>query len=76
VETALFAGDLLHHPLQVCHPDWNSVFDAFPEQACMSWQAALEFAVEHEALVFTTHFPATSAGMVRRTGEDFEWHFC
>jgi hypothetical protein len=26
-ETALFAGDVLHHPVQVFHPEWLSILD-------------------------------------------------
>ena len=75
-QTALFVGDLLHHPLQVSDPDLNSMFDAFFDQARVSRRDALEFAVKHEALVFSTHFPPTSAGRVLRTSEGFEWRFC
>jgi glyoxylase-like metal-dependent hydrolase (beta-lactamase superfamily II) len=69
-------GDLLHHPLQVSNPDLNSVFDAFAEQARASRRKVLELAAAHDALVFTTHFPPSSAGKVWRTPEGFEWRFC
>ena len=74
-EEAWFVGDLLHHPIQVRHPDLNSVFDAFPEQARASRRWALEQAADREALVFTTHFPESSVGRVARDGSGFAWTF-
>ncbi|MEQ8344377.1 MAG: MBL fold metallo-hydrolase [Sneathiellaceae bacterium] len=74
-EEAWFVGDLLHHPIQVRHPDLNSVFDAFPEQARASRRWALEQAADGDAIVFTTHFPESSAGRVRRHGDGFRWTF-
>src|SRR4029077_12471226 len=51
-EQALFAGDVLHCPLEVYKPDWNTVFDAFPEEARESRMWALKFAADHEAMIF------------------------
>lgn len=65
-ETAFFCGDVMHHPLQVALPQWNSVFCEFPEQALHARQAALEFALTSNATVFTTHFPGSSAGSIAR----------
>ncbi len=75
-DTALFPGDVLHHPLQVRRPDLNSVFDAFEDRARQSRRRALEIAADRDALVFTTHFPPGSAGKVLRTDGQFEWRFC
>lgn len=72
-DTALFVGDLLHHPMQVRYPDVNSTFDAFADQARASRRRALEYAATRGALVFTTHFPPGSAGKVRQAGDHFVW---
>lgn len=74
-ERALFAGDVLHCPLKVYEPDWNTVFDAFPEEARASRMWALKFAADHEAMLFSSHFPASSAGKVLRVGSGFRWRF-
>lgn len=74
-ETALFTGDVMHHPVQVFRPEWNSVFDAFPEAAQRSRAWALAFAVAHQATVFSSHFPASSAGSVERDESGFSWTF-
>lgn len=68
-ETAFFWGDVMHHPLQIEIPQWNSVFCEFPEQSLLSRRKALEFAVETQASVFTTHFPGTSAGKIKANAE-------
>ena len=74
-EVALFAGDVLHHPLQVYRPDWNSLYDLSKEGAIKSRKWALQFAVDNKATLFSSHFPATSAGRVDWDGTRFQWRF-
>ncbi|WP_029010066.1 MBL fold metallo-hydrolase [Azospirillum halopraeferens] len=74
-EHALFWGDVLHHPLQVARPDLNSVYCEFPDAARASRRRAMVHAAETGALVFTTHFPESSAGRIRFDGSRFTWHF-
>lgn len=72
---ALFSGDVLHHPLQVFHPDLISIFDADRDRTLESRNWALSFAADREALFFSSHFPSTSAGRVRRVARGFTWVF-
>lgn len=58
-ESALFGGDVMHHPLQLHHPHWNSVFCADGEQARQSRAWALD-AIRDGSLYFSSHFPHTS----------------
>jgi glyoxylase-like metal-dependent hydrolase (beta-lactamase superfamily II) len=74
-EEALFAGDLLHHPIQVRYPELNSVFDAFPEQAHRSRLWALEYAIKKHATLFCSHFPGSSAGLVTHNDQKFNWQY-
>lgn len=74
-QEALFAGDVMHHPLQVHEPGLTSCFCEFPEASLASRLWALEQAAERGATVFTTHFAETSAGRVTRTGGRFDWQF-
>lgn len=74
-ERALFWGDVMHHPLQVARPDWNSVYCEFPEAARASRRWAMDYAAETGAVVFTTHFAESSAGRLSRTGDRFAWNF-
>jgi glyoxylase-like metal-dependent hydrolase (beta-lactamase superfamily II) len=72
---ALFSGDIMHQPLQVFRPEWNSRFCENPAQAIASRRWLLENAAETEATVFTAHFADSSAGRVTRRGEQFDWRF-
>jgi glyoxylase-like metal-dependent hydrolase (beta-lactamase superfamily II) len=74
-EMAFFAGDVFHHPLQIYETGWRSVYDAFPEAAEKSRLWALNFAADHEAPLFSTHFAGTSVGTVQRRGAGFRWQF-
>lgn len=72
-EKAFFWGDVLHHPVQLANLDWNSIFCEFPEAARAARRKALNIAAETGALVFTTHFPASSAGRIRHEGNSYRW---
>jgi glyoxylase-like metal-dependent hydrolase (beta-lactamase superfamily II) len=74
-EEALFAGDVMHHPLQVYEPALNSCFCEFPEPSRSSRLWALEHAAEYKSVFFSTHFAESSAGRVTRKGDRFEWQF-
>ncbi|MDA9406165.1 MBL fold metallo-hydrolase [Bradyrhizobium sp. CCBAU 45384] len=71
----LFAGDIMHHPVQVQHPHLNSVFCADAEAAYASRMKILAFAADHRALYFSSHFPGSSVGKVTRSNCGFAWNF-
>ena len=72
---ALFAGDVLHHPLQVLKPELMSVFDPEREQSLQSRRWALDYASDQDAIWFSSHFPASSAGYVTREAGGYNWRF-
>jgi glyoxylase-like metal-dependent hydrolase (beta-lactamase superfamily II) len=74
-QPALFWGDVMHHPLQLVRPDWNSLFCEFPDAATKSRRWAMNHAAETNALVFTTHFGESSVGRVSHEGGRLTWHF-
>lgn len=74
-ETALFWGDVMHHPLQFRHPEINSAYCEFPEAAQQSRHKAMQLAAELDALVFTTHFGDSSVGKVSQQTHGFGWQF-
>lgn len=74
-ETALFWGDVMHHPLQFRRPEINSVYCEFPQAAQRSRYKAMHLASELDALVFTTHFGDSSVGRVSRHSRGFDWQF-
>jgi len=74
-ETALFWGDIMHHPLQFRRPGTNSVYCEFPKAARQSRYKAMRLAAELDALVFTTHFADSSVGKVSQRTHGFDWQF-
>ncbi|WP_439359135.1 MBL fold metallo-hydrolase [Bradyrhizobium sp. DASA03007] len=74
-QKALFSGDIMHQPLQIFRPDWNSAFCEHEEHARASRRWLLEQAAEDRSTVFTAHFANTSAGLVTRSGDRFDWRF-
>jgi len=74
-EEALFAGDIMHSPLQVHAPELGSVFCADPDEAMRSRKRVLELCAEREALYFSSHFAETSAGRILRANDGYRWNF-
>ena len=74
-ETAIFTGDIMHSPMQVYRPHWNSVFCRDQELARESRRWLLDYASERSATLFTAHFGDSSAGVVSRQNGAYEWWF-
>lgn len=70
-EHALFVGDVLHHPVQVYHPEWNSIFCEDPAQARATRRAVLERAAALDALLVPAHFGGQHMCRVRATHDSF-----
>ncbi|NUH39850.1 MBL fold metallo-hydrolase [Streptomyces samsunensis] len=75
-DRAIFAGDVLHSPLQIVEPDDCPCFDEDEPRARISRRRVLAQAADQGALLFPAHFPGPGAAEVRRDGERFavkEW---
>ncbi|MFF3431844.1 MBL fold metallo-hydrolase [Streptomyces sp. NPDC002602] len=70
-DRALFAGDLMHTPLQVTHPDHNSCFCQDPAQSRSTRRRLLGWAADTGALVLPAHFSGHSALEVEHQGSGF-----
>ncbi|WP_369252747.1 MBL fold metallo-hydrolase [Streptomyces sp. R41] len=70
-DRALFAGDLMHTPLQVMQPDHNSCFCQDPDQARTTRRRLLGWAADANALVLPAHFSGHSALEVEDKGSGF-----
>jgi glyoxylase-like metal-dependent hydrolase (beta-lactamase superfamily II) len=68
-EEAVITGDLMHHPVQMAHPEWGSNFDSDFEQAIATRRAFLERYGDQPILVLGTHFATPSAGRIVRDGK-------
>jgi glyoxylase-like metal-dependent hydrolase (beta-lactamase superfamily II) len=70
---AVITGDLMHHPVQCAHPEWNCGFDSIPDQARATRRAFIERYGDRPVLVFGTHFATPSAGHIVKDGAG--WRF-
>ena len=66
-EGVVFAGDILHHPLQVLHPTWNTRGSWDPEEARRSRETVLGRCADHAYLLAAAHFRAPYALPIERT---------
>ncbi len=74
-QRALFCGDIVHHPLQVYAPHWNSKFCELPEQARTTRRRVLEHCAELQALLFPVHFGVPHVAAIARAGNAFSPRF-
>jgi glyoxylase-like metal-dependent hydrolase (beta-lactamase superfamily II) len=70
-DDAVFAGDLIHTPLQLRYPELSPKFDVDPAQAATTRRQFLERYCDTETLCCPAHFPSPSIGKIRRKGTAF-----
>ena len=70
-DDAVFAGDLMHSPLQTRYPDLSPKFDVDQAQAAVTRRNFLERYCDTDTLCCTAHFPSPSTGKIRRSGSGF-----
>jgi glyoxylase-like metal-dependent hydrolase (beta-lactamase superfamily II) len=70
-DRALFAGDILHTPLQVLYPDYSSCFCQDPAEARTTRRRLLGWAAGVHALVLPAHVSGHSAFEVADRGDGF-----
>jgi len=71
----VFCGDVLHHPLQIAAPHWNSQFCADPPQARATRRRVLEYCAGEGALLLPTHFGAPHVAAIDDAGGRFDVRF-
>lgn len=74
-DEGIFTGDVMHHPIQIYRPEWNSRFCMDPQQAVATRKQLLEHCAEHKSLIFPGHFGAPHAGRIRHNGQGFLFDF-
>jgi glyoxylase-like metal-dependent hydrolase (beta-lactamase superfamily II) len=67
-ELAIYVGDLVHHPLQIDHPEWCPTFDALPPLSRETRRALVDRARTEHALVLSYHLPWPSIGRITAQG--------
>lgn len=66
---AVFAGDLLHHPVQCAHPEWNSRFCWDADMSAATRKRFVERHAERDVLVLPAHFAAPTWGRIEDGGK-------
>lgn len=61
---ALISGDVLHHPCQIAHLDWNTDADTFPEKAMETRKKVLQKIGDTDTLLIGSHFANPVAGKI------------
>jgi len=74
-ESAIIAGDMMHHQLQCLDPTMSTIFCWDPHQAATSRLRVFEEVAETNTLLLPIHFPAPTAGRLKRAGQGFDWVF-
>ena len=74
-EKALFCGDILHHAVQVYHPQWNSFACGEAVGARKSRRTALEHCAGSGALLMPCHFGAPFTCHIEHKGDGFAPRF-
>jgi glyoxylase-like metal-dependent hydrolase (beta-lactamase superfamily II) len=72
---AAFAGDVVHHPVQLVRPDTPFFADEDPALACVTRQRLFNQWADSGAVVYPAHFPDEPAGRVRRVRGHFRYEF-
>jgi glyoxylase-like metal-dependent hydrolase (beta-lactamase superfamily II) len=71
-EEAVAIGDMMHHPIQATHPEWNSMACDDAEQARRTRIAFLERTAGSDVAVLAAHF---DPALVERAGDRFRFVF-
>ena len=70
-ESALFSGDVFHHPCQIAHPEWMS-FDTEPASALTSRKQVLEQYADTKTVIFGAHFSEPAGSRIITDGTSYK----
>jgi glyoxylase-like metal-dependent hydrolase (beta-lactamase superfamily II) len=72
-QDAVITGDLMHHPIQCCYPEWDDNFDIDGPLATKTRREFCERYSDSKTLVLGTHFASPSAGKIVKKGDSFRF---
>jgi calcineurin-like phosphoesterase len=70
---AVITGDLMHHPVQIAEPTWQTSFDTDPATASETRRAFCARYGDRPVTVLGTHFHHPTAGRIVTQGD--AWRF-
>ena len=65
-QSAVITGDMMHHPCQIPHPEWQDRYDADHADAVATRERMLAEWSQSGTLVIGTHFTTPTAGRITR----------
>ncbi|EDX77348.1 metallo-beta-lactamase superfamily, putative [Coleofasciculus chthonoplastes PCC 7420] len=65
-QNVMITGDIMHHPCQCMHPEWECVADTFPQQAETTRREFLNHVSDTDILVIGTHWSAAKPVRIRQ----------
>lgn len=66
---AVLAGDVVHHPIQIAYPEWNSRFCIDPEQSRATRQRFVDRHTDTGSVILPAHFAHPTAGRIVGNGD-------
>jgi glyoxylase-like metal-dependent hydrolase (beta-lactamase superfamily II) len=74
-DTAVFTGDVIHHPLQLLKPEWSTLACTDRELSRKTRTRLIEEHAEHGTRLLPAHFPSPTAGKIVRHGRAYSYAF-
>jgi glyoxylase-like metal-dependent hydrolase (beta-lactamase superfamily II) len=68
---ALFIGDVMHQPIQIAYPDWNTKYCEDPPLARETRARVLAYCADERCLMLPWHFNAPYCGYVERRDDRY-----
>lgn len=72
-DTAVLSGDVMHHPLQLCRPEWSSRACEDHAQSASTRRALIERYADTSTLICPAHFASPSMGHIVSHGDAFKY---
>ena len=73
---AIVSGDVLHHPIQVARPEWNSRFCVDAERSRATRRRFVERHAETGDVILAAHFATPTAGRIVANGPRCKFEVC
>jgi glyoxylase-like metal-dependent hydrolase (beta-lactamase superfamily II) len=67
-QRAVLAGDILHNPIEVLHPEWSPIFDDDKAAAMAQRRRFVETHCDADVTIFAAHFSGPTAGRIVSVG--------
>ncbi len=72
-DRAVVSGDVMHHPVQIERPDWNSIYDQDRDKAQATRQDLLERIADGRTYLIGAHFAGPTALQVQELSGRFSY---